>query len=244
MRAALYGCCLDYWHHMQGGGAASLCCRFASVWCRIRPCEWRGHLDVTTVMAAAMICVTADTERCHLSFSPPFTGHPVLGQTVVAKGPRDFPAVNTWSIEDIHIITVGHDVHGDSLIIPRWRRSHPLVGALDPGGNSSSLSQSLLRVLPKLRQDTTRSSLHSTHLRLVECDAGGASLDRFSPEGAHVSVSHWVVTGLINTAGVVSASQLLSLGHLPCSTASRIASGHYSIGRRDKILRASGSISK
>ena len=141
---------------LRGRRMISLCRPPVDNWCLIQPCKWCGHLDVTTVMATAMICVTADAERCHLPLGPPFTGHPIPGQTVVAETPCDFPAVNTWSIEDVRIITVGHDFHGDSPVIVGCKGSHMLMGALGLGGNCRSLSQSLLQVLPKLRQDTTR----------------------------------------------------------------------------------------
>ena len=105
-------------------------------------------MDVTAVMATAVIGVAASAERCHLPLDPSFPGHPVPGKTIVAEAPRDFSAVDAWSYECACIFTVGHDFHVDCASIVSSDRSHVVVGALGVEIKCDCLSRSLLRSSP------------------------------------------------------------------------------------------------
>ena len=108
-----------------------LCVTPVGNWCLIPPCEWRGHLDMATVMAATIDCITAHTKRCPLSFSPLFTGHPIFGKAVFTKGSRDLSTINTRSTEDARIVTEGYDLHGDFSIVSHFGGGSLTAAALE-----------------------------------------------------------------------------------------------------------------
>ena len=205
---------------MQSSDLASLCCCLGSIRCRIRPCEWRGHLDVTTIMAASMLGIAASAKRCQLPLHPPFSGHPVLGEAIVTEAPGDLPTVNAWPDECSCILTVGHDFQTDCARIFSSDGSHVVVGALGVKVECDYLSRSLLRCCltgagaplavsfaPLLANGRRQPDLN-WHARLLL-------------ESTHV----WALPlplRPIHSNDDASPSQPSSLGHAPCAKAGRI----------------------